>query len=215
MCIILHNQKGKRLDKKDVQVAYDNNPHGFGIMWLEDDRINVIKGLCDFKQIWQMLKMFEGLPHCLHLRWRTSGEIIEDHCHPFKVLDKDLHGLDLCVAHNGTIYHWPLVDGKSDTQIFCEKLSKNILTKDPTYQFKFLHKLERFIGTPNKLVLMASDGRTFILNENQGRYIDDIWYSNVYSLEVGYRAKALARSRAITMPGAHASNSWSNIPKIY
>ena len=37
MCLIAYNPNGNKLSKSLMRVAYDNNPDGFGIVWLDDD----------------------------------------------------------------------------------------------------------------------------------------------------------------------------------
>jgi len=187
MCIILYNEIGKKLDKNLIQTAYDNNPHGYGFMWYEHERIHTIKGLADFDQIWQLINMFNGMQYAMHFRWRTTGEITNELCHPFEILNKDAHGLDMVMMHNGTIFSMPKIPNKSDTQIFSEKFSQKIIEKDPNYNLNYIHKLEQVVGKHNKMVMMTSDKRTFFVNKNEGKYIDGIWYSNTYSFEKDYR----------------------------
>lgn len=189
MCIILYNENGKKLDKNRLETAYNNNPHGYGVMWNEGGRVNTVKGLCDFDQIWQLTKMLEGTTYALHFRWQTMGDISEARCHPFEVLTKDQHGLDLVMMHNGTIFSLPKDKEKSDTQIFAERFSSKILEKDPEFKFDYFHKIDSAIGLHNKMIFMSSDNRTFFVNKNNGVNIEGIWYSNTYSFEKGYRTK--------------------------
>jgi hypothetical protein len=40
-----------------VQIAYDNNPHGFGILWLDDNNeLSQLKDNIGFDKIWNILK---------------------------------------------------------------------------------------------------------------------------------------------------------------
>lgn len=187
MCVILYNESGKKLSKPFLEVAYNNNPHGYGIMWFEQNRVNTIKGICDFEQIWQITNMLQGMRYALHFRWRTAGKISDEQCHPFQVLNHETHGLDLYMMHNGTIFSMPKDPDKSDTQIFAERFTDKILEKDPEYNLNYFNKLEKVIGGHNKMVFMTSDNRTFFVNKDSGKYIDNIWYSNTYSLQSGYR----------------------------
>ena len=103
MCIIVNNPQGKKLDKKLLSVAYDNNPHGVGVMWQEDNSVHTIKSLMKFEDLWTVTKHLAGLNYSLHFRWRTVGPIQEEQCHPHRILDKSKHGIDLFMMHNGTI----------------------------------------------------------------------------------------------------------------
>jgi len=190
--VILYNHLGQKLNKSHLEVAYSNNPHGYGFMWVEGGRLNTIKGLCDFDQIWSMAQELSGFAYSLHLRWRTTGVIADAQCHPFKILDKDADGIDFYVMHNGTIFDMPKHDKKSDTQIFSERFRAKILANDPSYRLSYIHKLENVIGKHNKMVFMTSDSRTMFVNKQAGKFIDGVWYSNTYSLQSGYRKKILA-----------------------
>jgi predicted glutamine amidotransferase len=214
MCVILYNDGGKKLDKQHLKIAYDNNPHGYGIMWVEGDRVNITKGICDFDQIWQVLNMFNGITYALHFRWRTAGKITTEQCHPFTVLNKEEHGIDLAMVHNGTIFSMTKHPEKSDTQLFAEMLSNKIVEKDPYFRMNYFHKLEKHIGNHNKMVLMSSDNRTFFINKNSGKYIDDIWYSNTYSLQSGYRKSIIKPKKEITEVKENTDKN-IDVPKVY
>ncbi|NIU88388.1 MAG: hypothetical protein GWN56_14320 [Nitrosopumilaceae archaeon] len=57
----------------------------------------------------------------------------------------------------------------------------------------FFHSVQgtkETIGTFNKFVFMADGNRVEIVNEESGVWLDNTWYSNVYSFEEGYRKKA-------------------------
>lgn len=176
-----------------MEVSYENNPHGYGFMWIEQGRVNAIKGLCDFEQIWQVSKMLKGMTYALHLRWRTTGKISEEQCHPFTVLEKDKHGIDMMLMHNGTIFSMPHHPEKSDTQLFAEKLSTKIIDNDPKFRMNYFYKMDSIIGHHNKIVMLTSDNRTFFINKPAWKNIDGVMYSNTYSLQHGYRKNIMKK----------------------
>lgn len=192
MCIIFHNPDGRQMNKEHLRIAYENNEHGFGIMWVENGRLNTIKGIAkDFEEIWALTQQLIGLAYTLHLRWRTTGLINIEQCHPFHILSKDNDGLDFSVMHNGTINEIPSSPEKSDTQLFSEHFRDKILEHDPCFKLNYIHKLENTITKPNKMVFMTNDGRIFFVNKHLGKEINGIWYSNIYSIQNGYRKKIL------------------------
>ena len=86
MCIILYNPDGRKLNRAHLKIAYQNNPHGYGFMWVENGHLNIIKGIAkNFNEIWDLVKHLNGFAYTLHLRWRTTGVISMDQCHPFQI----------------------------------------------------------------------------------------------------------------------------------
>lgn len=191
MCLIVHNPNGSKLNKQLMLNAYDNNPHGFGLLWLNDDNeLSELKELSNFNIFWSTLKSLEGYSYSFHLRWKTSGEINLNHCHPFKVLNKNMHGHDLYMFHNGHILGLNDSKQKSDSQIFSEILQQmyvdNFLNKDLLEFFTFIEKGKNGINKVNRFLFLTNN-RYKIINKSLGLTIDNVWYSNYYSFIKGYR----------------------------
>lgn len=180
------------MNKSHLKVAYSNNPDGYGFMWNEGGRLNVVRGIAkDFNEIYHISKQLVGFQYTLHLRWRTKGTIHINNCHPFEILNQDNDGLDLSMMHNGTLFKIPEDPKRSDTQIFAEQLRSIILDQDPTFKLKLIAAIQSAVEKHNKMVFMTSDNRTFFVNKHLGNVVDDIWYSNLYSLEKDYRKKSV------------------------
>ena len=196
MCIIVYNPGGQELDKERMRVAYDNNPHGFGFMWIEDHEVFSIKGMSDFNDIWKLTTHLAGYSYALHFRWMTAGQLNEAQCHPHTILDKDKHGMNLQMMHNGTIFDLKgNKKGRSDTQLYATQLTAEYLNKHRNLYnlFDSVHEAAPGMGTFNKFLFMADGNRVEIINEAAGEWIDNKWYSNVYSFEQGYRFKQAAQ----------------------
>jgi predicted glutamine amidotransferase len=199
MCIIIYNPGGQKLEKERLKVAYDNNPHGFGFMWIEDYEVFSIKGMSNFKDVWQLSTHLAGYSYALHFRWRTAGKIREAQCHPHTVLDKEKHGMNLKMMHNGTIFSMKKAKkGRSDTQVYASQLTNEYLHKHRNLHnlFESVHGEAPAMGTFNKFVFMADGNRVEIVNEDAGEWIDNMWYSNTYSFEKGYRVNQAAKATA-------------------
>lgn len=200
MCIIIHSKHGDLINKDELYTAYENNPHGFGLMWAEGGRVQVHHDVCDFDTIWETLLDIEGIPHALHFRWVTRGELTLDQCHPFQVTDKDQSGRDIFMMHNGTLYflnsHVQAFSGrKSDTQIFAEHTGEILRSKsDPRVLFseRVQSNMHKRIRSHNKMLFLTDEGEWHYFNRNQGAENEDFWVSNVYSFEPGYRGKSTA-----------------------
>lgn len=199
MCIIFYNETGKLYDKDEISVSYDNNPHGVGLMWIEDGKVQTLRGLFKKEQLFDILGHFEGVPHALHLRWRTKGAITKDQCHPFRASHK---GSDQSVhlMHNGTIFNLNPPEGYSDTHMFASKLQD--VTReygtDMLFEESFLRKCERNIKSFNKVILLRDDGQVAIMNPDEWTVKNEIWYSNTCSLKADYRKAKVFASKVKT-----------------
>jgi hypothetical protein len=202
MCLIVNNPQGKILHPVRIASAHKNNPDGVGVMWYdaEADRVHVERGMLNFADFWKIHESLEGVPHAIHFRWRTRGEIGANFCHPFQVLDKATDGVDLYMMHNGTLSGIETSGGKSDSQVFADRLRSKIAGwKNPmdVLHPHILRRMSKTIGGGNKLLFMGSGGKTVIVNAESGWFDDDTvgpseiktfdgvatptWYSNQYS----------------------------------
>lgn len=173
MCIICAKEEGILLLDSVVQNMWDNNDDGAGFMYVEDGKLNVIKGLMTFDDF---LKAYE--PHKLkslvmHFRIRTHGHTNAEMTHPF-VVDENL-----AFAHNGIISG--LGDSThSDTWYFNELYLKKI--REQVSNFLNIPPVVDLIADKighSKLVFMDNTGEITIVNEGKGeRSKEGIWFSN-------------------------------------
>ena len=117
----------------------------------------------------------------------TSGLVDITMTHPFKVLSlNDNDKNDLYLMHNGVLSHYKSVDGKSDTALFSEDMSKifreNPSMVDSLWKKENLIPFGEEIGYGNKIVFMKENGKVAIINENNGFWKDGMWFSNSYSI---------------------------------
>lgn len=183
MCLIVFNPHGNKLPEDRMRVAFDNNPHGFGFMWNEDGRAKMIKddGTGGIEKFMELMEFFRGVPHAIHLRWRTHGAISEAGSHPHVILSKDRgDAADLLMMHNGTFSGLPSDPVKSDTMILAERLREEL--KDNGGQFnKAVSKFSKNIGLGNRVLFLNSQGKAIFLNAGLGFWDSGVWYSNTYS----------------------------------
>ena len=194
MCLIAYNPTGRPMLREAIDVVYKNNSDGFGLAYPDTEgRIKVIRGLFDADEIWRILQFFRGTAHAWHVRFRTRGEVGEQACHPFVVLDKEKHGEDVVMFHNGTLNNVPMLPGKSDSQVFALMLRGQLIKyKNPAATLRdprHLSNMERVIKSWNKLLFLFADGNALIVNEKAGVWRDNIWFSNTYSFDKDWRIK--------------------------
>jgi len=109
MCIIAISID-RYLTEQEIRNCFSNNPDGAGFAYVADDKVHVEKG---FMTVEALLEAYQGipLPHVVHWRTATSGGILPEMTHPYKMTeDSELFtqgDLDVSVLfHNGIISDW-------------------------------------------------------------------------------------------------------------
>jgi len=105
--------------------------------------------------------------------WGRGGVTDSRNVHPFSIENL------ISVSHNGIISGFGNKEF-SDTAMFVQKILTPILKdnykliQEKALQFLLLN----LIGSWNKIVFLDKDGDYVILNEDNGFWVDQIWYSN-------------------------------------
>jgi hypothetical protein len=173
MCIIIYSPDGV-IPKKHLHASLDNNPDGWGIMWPQDGKLEILQGLkkSEFFYNWKWVRSIKA-PKVFHARIGTHGDDSFDNCHPFVVPN---HG-ELAMAHNGIISQCAdATSAKSDTKLFVE----NLLAKMPPgfYLNSAIQELLSDYVNHSKLVFMDGAGQVAIINSHHGKWVGEMWYSN-------------------------------------
>lgn len=183
MCLIVAKPKGIPLPKrKQMEQWFNTHPDGFGLAFLHDNKVRILKGAMKFKQVRKLLKK---MSHCLgktnpndvdiifHFRQATSGTIQPKNCHPFPITSKkeELESLDVltdcALAHNGIILDYSLASKqikllgqseKTDTQEFIEGY---LVGLGDSLWNPFVQKLIQGY-TESRFALLSSRGITYI-----------------------------------------------------
>jgi hypothetical protein len=133
-----------------------------------------------------------GRDCAFHLRMRTHGDIDLLNCHPYEVLNKAQHGLDIWLMHNGILSTGNKADvTKSDTWHYINDYLKPMLAGNPDFAFhpSFKALIEDHIGVSNKFVIMDNEGRQTVINQSSGVYWGGLWLSNTYAWTSSKSAK--------------------------
>jgi len=215
MCVIIHKPAGVGFEEDDIRCAETNNSDGFGYMYYDPERDKIIASKSTKTDIEDIIKIFERLKDyeaCFHFRFKTKGEIIDSQCHPFKVLDKKKHGVDMYFMHNGTITNAGITGNESDTQAFNRNYLKPILSKKPSLlNTKAMQELiADFISRGSKLCFMYGKGRVVKINESAGAERNGCWVSNEYSFRTGYRSSKNTQATTRTYGNNTTGNGYYN-----
>lgn len=133
-----------------------------------------------------------GRDCAFHLRMRTHGDIDLLNCHPYEILNRSEHGLDLWLMHNGVLATGNRADiTKSDTWHYIQDYLKPMLAGNPDFAFhpSFKALIEDHIGGSNKFVIMDNEGRQTVINQSSGVYWGGLWLSNTYAWTSSKSAK--------------------------
>lgn len=171
MCIIIAKDAGvKALDKGYFERAWDNNPHGGGLVWKnEGEEVYFQKGFMNKKEFLDKIAEInkDTTSFIAHFRIKSVGEIKPENCHPF-VMEK------LTFAHNGTLHIDP-EKGKTDSETFGNAF---LFDKDMSWVKDYKVLLEMALGTSKFAIMDNTTGEIFILNRDCGKERDGAWFSN-------------------------------------
>lgn len=187
MCLLVTQSKTSPvLSDAWLEDFYDYNSDGVGVMVANNGDL-VIKKIIpksakDFIQFYR--SDIQGRDCAFHLRMRTHGEIDLINCHPYEVLNRAEHGIDLWLMHNGILSTGNKANPKmSDTWHYINDYLKPMLSGNPDFAFHpaFKALIADHIGGSNKFVLMDNEGRQVVINEDAGVYWGGLWLSNTYA----------------------------------
>ena len=230
MCLIIYKKAGiTDIHSSIVEEAYSSNNDGFGLMLPDGNgHIKTFKTIGGLQEIKDIISdnnvQNKDLPVAYHFRFATHGLKDIHNVHPFKVLDKDIHGTDLYLMHNGIFSSIKSWDNKmSDTWHFVFGWFAPIVRNDPTVVQKewFKKYVEHCIGSGNKLFTMDGYGNVQIFNEKTGVWtFEDLWLSNsfyTFSHERFYRDNPnINKSRfGRRVSRMYAGYDWDNYDDSY
>src|SRR5579863_4595682 len=117
MCLIIQKPAGKTVPQWILKSASEYNPDGVGILYVEQDTVQVRKWL-NIKpvKLGRKLNRLQDVEVAIHFRMTTHGKTNTDNIHPFPVAG------NRWLMHNGVLHkHTPAL-GKhaelSDTRCF-------------------------------------------------------------------------------------------------
>ncbi len=196
MCVIVAKEKDIEMpDRNILKTCFNNNPDGAGIMWNQENMIQIRKGFMDWNSFDNFLDELsdqvdlKNCGVCMHFRIKTHGKTSPQNCHPFPISSriKDLKKLelktDIGVVHNGIIPIKPIYN-LSDTQTYILKRMYNVKKHYPSFlkEKHIMSQIEKEISS--KVAFLASDGSIYTIGEfaeNEG-----VLYSNRSFEEYSY-----------------------------
>ena len=151
MCIIVVNKEGRDIAAPIIDKCVTNNPHGFGIYFLDDKRLHKTMDMDEARYM-----LASRRPYVAHCRYATVGEKTVDNVHPFEVQE------DAFLFHNGTVRTRPEDTTKSDSWALAQLISRY----DP-------------MGDEVQHILEMTDSRFCIVKGNEFKlFNEDLWHEH-------------------------------------
>lgn len=230
MCLIIQRPANKPLDFEDFKVALLNNPDGFGLS--ASDGCGRLETIRDHTQqdpdyLYKLVQEeFLDADILLHLRFTTAGDTTLRNAHPFPILEYSKDGVDLRMAHNGTL---PLYKGnttESDTRRFVKgfvrPLFKRLIKGFDIEEILKDSFVEKLIDTnlTTQSVVSFIDGFGGVLNVNKtgnGGFFDDhgVYFSNKYSFDEDHRKPVTNYYQAGYPTGSSNYKGGSVVPYVH
>lgn len=179
MCLIIASDPTKTVICPTLDIvrsAQASNSDGSGMVWAHGGAIRLAKSLTRTPEENHALmeKLTErNIPWIFHARFATTGKVCDRNSHPYQL------GPHMAAAHNGML---PGYGNNRDTdtiQWLRTHVQAKIAPQD-IHNSKIIAKLEKIMGSGNKIAFLTADGQLSIANSDQGEYDADsgLWYSN-------------------------------------
>lgn len=216
MCQIYLKGEGADMGFENFKTAILNNPDGFGYTYPDDHgKLVVVKDPKEpdpetlYRTLVEDLKDRKVL---CHLRYTTAGATSLRNAHPFPILEKRKHGIDMRMAHNGTIFKYKPGNNssESDTRVFVREYVRPLMERmvkgyspEELTQDGFLRKLlEDQLPSASVLCFLDGNGNALLANPlgNGGKFVGEsgepqLWYANSYSHDPKHRSKSVVPFR--------------------
>lgn len=213
MCVIIEREPGVVIPTEKLDTACEINKHGFGILYAENGHLRVIRSLKnnDAKVVADHLQKLKNRKVWVHLRHATVGAVSKENSHPFILLSRKHHIMDLAMMHNGTLYSYKPTDQnakESDTLLFAKDfvapvaLRFSASCKQKLLADEFFQKfLKHEVGFTSVVMLVDGNGQTLCINRDKGKEYDGWWASNDYSFQTTHYRHSSAQSH-------HSRTGW-------
>jgi len=215
MCVIAICEK-RKLTKEEISSIWRIHHDGAGVAWNDGKTVYFKKGFMEEEEFTEFyLNTKLPLPHVVHFRFQSSGEIAPEFTHPFicspnSPLVLEYKGEQECLFQNGTWldYESFVEDLK---QLSHDEIEGNINDARALAMIRF-HTPDMISELPaNKFALVRKDSI-----EKYGKFYNrnGIWFSNVSWVGIPIRTKkAYSYDPSIYCNSSYYSPWWKQEPK--
>lgn len=202
MCLIIQREPKFEIPFEKFESAITVNPDGYGLAYPGEKGLVTLRSQekPDPEKLYRLVnEELIDTKLMIHLRFTTVGKTILRNAHPFPVLEKAKDGVDLRMAHNGTLGKYRPTTGssESDTRVFVKEFVRPLFKRfargvepEELLADPFLKKLlESQLTGSSVLAFLDSEGNSLLCNEegNGGKKEEGWYYSNKYSFNSTHR----------------------------
>jgi predicted glutamine amidotransferase len=204
MCLIALRNPNFEIPYNKFESAVFNNPDGYGLSYPDENGKLITLRSADRPDPEKLYRMLNeeliDRKLLVHLRYTTVGDTILRNAHPFPILEKDKDGIDLRMAHNGTLSKYrpkSNISTESDTRVFVREFVRPLfkrlikgMSPEELMHDDFTKKiLEDQLSAASVLTFLDGNGNSLICNEtgNGGKSEEGWYYSNTYSFNPKHR----------------------------
>lgn len=189
MCVIIQGNP-KHITKKLLKNAFRNNPHGLGVMYLNNDSQLIQDKIYPkvFKDVKKFINKhrFKTKNIGIHFRFCTVGKKTVYNSHPYNVLNNE-HKYKMSFMHNSPeLPHITENENRSDSYFFVKQFLTPIISRDISLikNDDFLEILKEFIDlkTPSRILILDTYKKDFT---RVGNWVeqDNLFLSNTYGIK--------------------------------
>lgn len=177
MCLAVFKPAQLEVAEDHLRRGWQSNPGGAGFAHIKGKKVHIEKGfmkLQDFLSAYATAaKRYKKSPFLIHFRIPSMGDSTAVNTHPFTFASGAL-------IHNGTIYGTGAAHGHgpSDTCKFVEKFGDKLTFKNVQ---EHKREINQALGY-NRIAILYHDGSHQILNEEDGIWLNGVWFSNKHFL---------------------------------
>lgn len=198
MCVILDKKLGSEIPLDVLTNAAKRNSDGYGVVIADRGQLAVFQAVADkydtaADEVNRILGEAKDLPTMVHFRFATAGKRSLVNTHPFPLLTKEKHGVDVQLMHNGTMSHFNITGSdSSDTARMVDEVAAPLFERAWKYHDgneEALMTDESLMATLRALVgygvitFMSQSGWISKVNMFNGQDYDWGWASNKSTLE--------------------------------
>lgn len=183
MCeLFAMSSKNPKSVNKYLQEFYyhsDQHPHGWGLACIKGNQVNIEKEpIQAIKSHYLKQRLSSPIKSSIvlsHIRYATIGNVEFENCHPYSM--KDRFQTRWTLVHNGTIFHYPLLEkyvkkqeGSTDSERILFYIIDQINNQEKHLKPKdFFHLLDAIVtdmAKENKLNFILTDGNIVYVHTN-------------------------------------------------
>lgn len=229
MCLIIEREPNFEIPYQKFEAAVKNNPDGYGLTFPDDKGLSVFRthNEPDPDKLYRLInEELIDKKIMLHLRYTTVGSTILRNAHPFPILEKSKDGIDLRMAHNGTLSKYRPKGGsvESDTRVFVKEFVRPLFKRmsramepEELLSDGFIKKLlEDQLTAASVLTFLDDKGNSIICNEtgSGGKKEDKWYYSNTYSFNPKHREPTKTPTHYLPPAGGYSHDKFKDCKTI-